>query len=425
MLVAGVALLLAVTACGAAAAPDRAGARAPVVATITVRAAVPPVAVVRAGRALVGIPVDQATTRRPEVLVSDDDGATWRTVRLPDAPDAIVLDPRALRRAAGLVVLSARGSAPVTNDVGTFVGAGGPVLAWTTRDGRTWRGGTVVAVGPPLDLQVVVAAARTLLLPVRETDGTVAIYHATPRSAWRRGVVQGMRVERGESDLVPDAWKGEGDLVGVLRAGTARDPFALREIRSRDGGRTWQREACPPTRAPCAPRLAARGLVLRGESVTVDGGKTWRPVQVVPRPRAREVPVRFTSVARVRGGWIATATILRGEDAVDLLLRSADGRTWRGMIDFRACRGEQADSFEVAKPVRADHGWYTVVSCGRAAEGTVRAWVARGDGSGRGWSAVPGTTGTAPLDPPLRQGRRVLVPQADDRGVHAILAITP
>lgn len=291
-------------------------------------------------------------SRAYRVITSTDLGRTWREIALPGAPAD-----------DGWAILSRTGSVVVA------VGGGNTHSVWLTGDGIAWRGGPV-----PVEPDGYVLAR-----PLQQVDGAVVV--------------------------------------------ARQDKGVARIVRTADGGVTWQTVGCPamfrPTGDPgrCETVTPAGGnLWVRWTELSLDGGKTWRRVSIVPDPQSTIMPMLEETVVLPTGGWLSPVwvTFGAGTATARLLVRSLDGVTWEPVIPF-PCDKAGGEGAAVSRPQAIGNRWLVAYTCDDRADdakrsflylverdGTGAKMLAAIDGPGR-WFGAPVTVGTTVVVPEIRR----------------------
>jgi hypothetical protein len=280
----------------------------------------------------------------------------------------------------------------------------------------------VVTSSTEQHLPVVQAMGRDLVMSWDREDRRVAIYRSRDGVAWHPGVIEGIAVNAGEHSVLSAAWREGSDSVVLVRFDgyPSQNSYDRTQFRSTDGGTTWAWEQCPLAGAStCADRIAAPGIIIRGDRSSVDNGRTWKRWRVRPEPAGvadgSAVPIGFVSLDRVRPNvWLATASYAQdAESGRTLLLRSTDGTTWQPTTDLPGSCGYAL----LSPPIRADARWFTTSTCsshGPISEARFR--VITGNRAATRFVRVPGTGVRIGVDdytrmgPPLAVGGEILVP---------------
>jgi hypothetical protein len=381
------------------------------------------------GDRVLSVGPDGSSARAPEVMASAS-GGEWRAVRLPNAPESVLL---AISRIDDRAVVVGRGIADST-DGGAR--GGGPVLVWTSRDGEHWTGGAVVASSTDEHLPTVQALGRDLVTSWDRDDRRIAIYRSRDGVAWQSGVIEGVAVNPGEHSVLSAAWREGGDAVVLVRFDgyPSQNSYDQTQFRSTDGGTTWAWEQCPLVGdAHCAGRIAAPGIIIRGDRSSVDDGRTWNRWRIRPEPAGvadGSASIGFASVDRVHPGvWLATADYARdAESGRTLLLRSTDGTTWRPARDLPS----SCDYALLSPPLRVGVRWFMTSTCSsHGANPDARSHVVTGPLDATRFVRVPDTEVHAAGDdftrmhPPLAVGDDVLVPVTGGPDGGYFLKLTP
>jgi hypothetical protein len=337
-----------------------------------------------------------ATLWPPRVLVSND-ARRWRSTPLPGAPPGVQMPTDGIRRVGRTAVTS-----------GVVEGADrNELYVWTSRDGVSWRGGLVTTAPRPAYAPAVVGAKGTLLFATRGEAGHIMIHRSRDGASWSAGSVEDVGVSGGDSPTLEQLWTDEGDLVGLLTFNDNERPSPV-QIRSRDGGATWRHEACPATPKHCGLRLAARGLELRGLHASTDRGGSWQRIRFRPALRDAEGVPTLKHLRRVDGGWLLTLRYSRHQESFqELVLRSADGRTWHRILPRNDCvhRSASSENSELSPPRRLDGHWYITYRCSFWSDG-VRddnvSWIYVSDRAGVHWDQLRGGRSAVPINDLVR-----------------------
>jgi hypothetical protein len=290
-------------------------------------------------------------SRTYRVVTSTDAGRTWRSVELPGPS---VADD-------SWTVLSRTGS------VVAGVGGGHDHLVWLTADGVTWHGGPT-----PVEPNGILLNA-----PEQQVDGPVVV-----------------------------GLGGDGAQI----------------VRTPDGGATWETVACPamfrPTGHPdrCDAVTAAGGtLWVRWTELSLDAGKTWRPLRIGADSQPQYSPRLEQTVVLPTGGWLGSAWVgyATGTVSTRQLVRSPDGVTWEPAIPF-PCDRSAGQGSAVSRPQAIGNRWLVAYTCADKANAARRSYLylierdgtgakalATIDGPGR-WFGAPVTVGTTVVVPEIR-----------------------
>jgi hypothetical protein len=182
---------------------------------------------------------------------------------------------------------------------------------------------------------------------------------------WRGGPLPG--------DGIVSVWPGrlpDGQLVAAEQP----EPGFGRLVVSADGGASWRLIDCPPQARRTAPHgppqqcvapvLAGRNLWVRLYEVSLDVGKTWQTVSVVPDPGSAIYPMISNTVVLPGGGWLGAVgvTLEAGGQFVEYLARSTDGLRWEPVIPHPCDKAEGAGSV-VSKPQPLGDRWLVAYTC--------------------------------------------------------------
>lgn len=337
-----------------------------------------------------------ATSWPPRLLVSED-AKHWRSVAMPGAPAGTLMARDGIRRVGDRAVTAGLVEHPDRNDL----------HVWTSRDGVTWRGGLVTTTPKPSYAPAVVGAEGNLLFATRGDAGHIVIHRSRDGASWSAGSVDDVGVSGGDSPTLAQVWSDGGDLVGLLSFIDTERPSPI-QVRSRDGGQTWKQEPCPATPKHCGLRLAARGLELRGLHASTDGGRSWHRIRLRPALDDAEGQPTLKDLRRVTGGWLLTLRYSRHQEShQELVLRSADGRTWHRMLPEKDCRDRFAseENSELSPPRKLDGRWYITYRCSLWSDGVrddneSRIYVS--DGAGIHWERLRGVSTDVPINDLVR-----------------------
>jgi hypothetical protein len=252
------------------------------------------------------------------------------------------------------------------------VGGGKRHLVWLTDDGVTWRGGPV-----PVESE-----GYVLALPLRGVDGAVVVANS------RKGA---------------------------------------RIVRTTDGGGTWQTIDCPTMFRPtgqadrCEVVTPAGGnLWARRFEVSVDAGKTWRPVKVVPE--FGSVIQLMGTVTLQGGGWLSPVwTVIPPAKSAYLLARSRDGVTWDTVIPY-PCDKAAGQGATVSRPQALGNRWLVAYTCVDATDDAQRSvlYLLEADGTGARVLAAIDRPGRW-FGGPVTVGDTVIVPEIRNDNVVTLL----
>lgn len=350
-----------------------------------------------------GLGLDGPPLPPPEPLVSLDSftAAGIRAVRVqPKADRDLYLDMRA-------------GTPPV-------LAAGGSLVALTTDSegdvlsvvrsadlGKTWRSVDLPGVTASL-VRLVLAEAGPLVVATGGTDRD---------SAWVTGDGQGWRggpvpTQPDGALLAPAVRQPDGRVVvGTQGSGDAR------LVLTADGGATWQVVECPATFRPAGsprcevPSDAGGQLWLRGADVSLDAGRTWKPVTV----GASNVPRVESAVGLPGGGWLGSAVTLPAPTTrAGLLVRSTDGVAWQPVVESPCGAGQGGT---VSRPRAFGDRWLVTWTCVDDNDAPQRShlYLVDRDGS-QGRVLVTVDRPGAWLGAPAAVGDTVVVPEVHERG---------
>jgi photosystem II stability/assembly factor-like uncharacterized protein len=312
---------------------------------------------------------------KTHLVRSDDEGRTWARAALPDAPGVLELSGayEAPFVHDGLVVVGGRDprAAP-----GTFLLARRGIFVWASEDGHDWTGQAL------------------------DTSGRVS----------------------GDVEFAASGSR----LIASVKTLRGLDVFV-----SEDRGATWAdggRTDVPPCRTDCGQEgQHVTGLIVRRGEASTDGGRTWAQIQVdpAPPPGADQSPY-FPHVARVDGGWLASATSGEvGDISHGQLLRSSDGAHWEQLLDPERCAdlGETRPNSTVRGPVAAHGRWYVTYHCGGLGDARIAEVLSSDNERADSFDVVDGTSRSGvSFGHPVVDGDRVLVPELD--GQHRLVAIS-
>jgi hypothetical protein len=247
---------------------------------------------------------------------STDLGASWEPLELPGAPT----EHGGLLYDAGAAAIVAR------TDLDSLHG-----YFWASSDGVTWRGGDPVDLGA--DFQGLDDVAGQL------PDGRLAI-----------------TVFRWTAANPPGA-PTDNDLVVAS-----------------DGGASWRHIGCPPearsttSGIACVPlQDAGRGLWLRLQEASRDGGHTWHTATLDPDPGAVTFPAIDTAVPVEGNGWLGSASVIlpsHNPAFLGYLVHSTDGTSWEPILSD-PCANTDIDysASSVSRPVQSGDQWLVTYTC--------------------------------------------------------------
>ncbi|GIJ66809.1 hypothetical protein [Virgisporangium ochraceum] len=305
-------------------------------------------------------------------------------------------------------------------DVPPVFAAGGSLVAVTTdREGevlgvarsadlgRTWRYVDLPGLTASL-VRLGLAEAGPLVVATGGTDND---------SAWVTGDGQGWRggpvpTQPGGALLAAAVRQPDGRVV----VGTQGSDDA-RLVVTADGGSTWQVVDCPATFRPAGsprcevPRDAGGDLWLRGADVSLDAGRTWKPVTV----GTSSVPRVEDAVALPGGGWLGSAVTLTAPTTrTGVLVRSTDGVAWQPVVESPCGAGQGAT---VSGPRRIGDRWLVTHTCVDADDAPQRSHLYLVDRDGtRGRVLVTVDRPGAWLGAPTAVGDTVVVPEVRREG---------
>lgn len=366
---------------------------------------------------------------RPQRLVRSTIGEPWERVELPQEPDKIQFGPGPTVLDDVLAV-TGRGVENRTFAAGVSMDAPiGTLRVWTTADGRNWTAAPAIDDVAPFVQSAVQAADGVLLYGVSSQDGRFHLFR-NDSGTWSAATTP-ITAAPGTAAVLHSAWTENGAMTGlVLHSATAvtSNPTPRPTmVRSTDRGRTWTSEPCAETDPADCGVVPGSGpdLLLRGRTSSVDGGATWSPVTIRPDVGPSCSPIVMRSVVRVPGkghGWVVVASIDEaGGLSDDLLLHSADGRTWRATTPLQ-CPSNTSEVSGFTDPVAHDGALWTVRTSGSEESGASGSTLLRSS-DGRDWEPVPPTLGDVETSAPIPDGARVLVPVYDD--LHRLTRLVP
>ncbi|SEG79575.1 hypothetical protein SAMN04489712_112239 [Thermomonospora echinospora] len=293
-------------------------------------------AAARGGTVVVAGRDTDGTTGRVEFLVSQDAGRSFKAAGLSGtAPGRGEAIPRHL---AG----SVSGWAALGED------ADGAVVAWSSRDGRSWTAQTpgdgmfedgdrvlaLVSHGSGY-LAVGTTAARQDL-----RDGSPLAWLSPDGRSWRRLDSGELDMTRGDETLSLVEAAAHGSTL-LVRGRWARDEKAAsrnRLWRSDDGGRTWQESKVPNAPGTRGLRIGSGPAGLLAVRDTAKGGQARGVVFSSADGDEWAESGEFTfskdlRVMRVAGAERGTTAVLAAGRRMQLV-RSADGRSWQSAAEF-------------------------------------------------------------------------------------------
>jgi hypothetical protein len=295
-----------------------------------------------------------------QVTVSGDGGRTWTVADLPGAPSELVLTwpDDGLYAADDVAVVVGRDAASAS---ATLPVAKPGFFAWVSTEGGQWAAHRLGTAGGLVGEPRIRAVGDALIASTSSLDGFNLVVSTDRGRSWHQGTITGLSMARGEGMELRDAWAERGELLGVVDVDSSR-PARPQLVRSGDGGRTWSAAPCGDG---CPPRVGAGGLIVRYGETSVDGGATWRPIEVdPPPPPGSDDPPAILSVTSVPAGWLATASSSEPSDvSFGQLLRSSDGQAWRQMLPPDLCTGHGRPNSRVGEPVAVGGRWYVTYGC--------------------------------------------------------------
>jgi hypothetical protein len=284
----------------------------------------------------------------------------------------------------------------------------------STDRGRTWQG---------TDLPGATASEGWVILS--RTGPVVAAVSSSPRDpTWLTG--DGVTWRGGPMPLEPGAFQLARPLQqvdGAVVAANSKD--GRRIVRTRDGGATWQTVDCPamfrPTDDPnrCEVVTPAGGaLWVRWWELSIDAGKTWRPVTIVPDPGVTIRPMLRDTVTLPTGGWLSPVwTGFPPDTSAYLLVRSLDGITWETVIPY-PCDKAAEQGAKVSRPQALGNRWLVAYTCRSKDDTAQRSFLYLLDRDGTGakvlatidqparWFGAPVTAGDTVVVPEIRYDER-------------------
>jgi len=306
---------------------------------------------------------DRIESMDPDTLLrSDDRGATWEPVTLPDAPDGVAFGSGYPRIVDGVAVVGGR----VIIDALDFTMSAGDAYVWTSVDGVTWHGTHVAGPGPAFSQAEVDAVDGALLAgavtgnvtTVDDIDGFALLRSADRGRTWTAAAVpplDGLRpalrgglgtwaTEDG-TVVMPLAWESSRlEVEAGVDDVEPEDPPEPPALTSPDDGATWVISPCPVDTVGCtapgtgAVQARAAEDVFSTPEVSNDGGATWHPFELDDATPSLSFPMLGGIVELPTGGWLARFT---GEPdsttSFSFLVRSDDGLRWQRVDGPAAC----------------------------------------------------------------------------------------
>lgn len=378
-----------------------------------------------------------------DLLRSNDLGATWQRLGVPDAPVSRAYPYTTLGTKDGVGYVT--GVEDATPDRYPYVADN--AYMWASSDGMSWRGGrlpvqgSVSTIAPPeLGVAQEGGVVSGVVTSRDDADGVEMFYSANPRDAWHQAEMDDV-VIRGAQTFVGDIWSAEdGRLVAVVLSDSIEDELTILE--SHDNGRSWQIGTCPDDSVvdggDCRRPTDTGSLQVGADGVSVNGGDWQTPVLDPPPARGDPDEVQLDDVVELpEGGWLTAASIpVDGGNHLDVLARSDDGVTWRPLLGDDPCLADGRYPL-FTTPVRLGAGWLVAHECHAidheappVTDGVPATTVIWSDmyilnGSATEAVAVPGSRqdGVGYLEP-LAVGDVVLVPGRTD-GFTEIIRLTP
>jgi hypothetical protein len=356
-----------------------------------------------------------------QLVVSDDDGRTWRAAELPDRPPELELAywsslslhvQRDLAVVVGRDPESASAVLPVAKP---------EFIVWTSPDGVAWDGQVLATAGGIVGAPTVTAAGPVLLASTSSIESFNLFTSIDHGSSWRRAEIVGLSHLGGE-DLTLEAASVEGEELRMVVDARSGGPDRRQLLTSGDDGTTWSAQPC----GHGCPRPVGPGDLLRRDGETsTDGGATWHRISVEPPPPG-DGPPALSTVVEVPGGWLAAAsTSEAGDISYGQLLRSDDGRSWRQMLPPDPC--DSADigrpNSDVGDPTRFDGRWYVTYDCSTLMTPVFGVIYTGGEGA-REFTAIEATErDDVAFGHPVVDGDRLLVPEFDEEGLVGLTTI--
>ena len=282
--------------------------------------------------------------------------------------------------------------------------------------GRTWQA---------VDLPGATEADRVPLLnqagpAVVATNGKGKVWVTGDGLTWRGGPAP-----IGDGYVLNHPAQHVGGALAVGVTGKKEDGLVL----TTDAGATWNAVDCPALSRPthvrdrCVPVTPAGGpLWVRWYEVSVDAGRTWQEMTIVPDPDSSFSPMLQGLVALPTGGWLGPVMAgLHPSPSSYLLVRSTDGRTWETVVPYPCERAESRKS-TVSRPQPLGERWLVAYTCTDGADNPLRSTLYLVDRDGTNPRVL--TTIDEPghwYGTPVAIGGTTVVPEirSDGRGLEA------
>lgn len=346
-------------------------------------------------------------TQRDAVVVSHDDGRTWRAADLPDQPPELEL----MRSPHGLVadgdLIAVLGRDP-TSASPVLPVAKSQFFVWTTTDGDRWEAHVIDTSGGVVG-EPAAAAVGSVLVASTSTSVGFDVFASHDRGAsWQRAEVTGLEQAPFEGLTLVDA-TATGDRLQMVVGPITGSGSRAQVLTSHDQGLSWSAAPCGHD---CVDPARPGVPDVRDGEVSTDGGATWHEIEIDPPPRGDDGPYLSTPV-EVPGGWLASGTTYDvGDVMYGMLLRSSDGRSWRQMLPD-PCAGGRPNS-DVSRPFRFRDRWYVTYRC---ADLMIPDSAVLYDGGtdARSFDPVDGTErDDVSFGDPILDGDRLLLPEFGD-----------
>ena len=321
----------------------------------------------------------------PSNLVSSLDGVEWEVTHLPhQTPTSALGLGIGLRRAGRMLTLVGSESDP-----NRFAHV--TIYAWTTEDGRTWRGGTVNDGPDEFTYPLVVVAGDRALIGISHHDRTLTVSRQESDGTWTPVPVAGLTLREGEiASLDSIRADGDGWLGTVSFAGPIPQSRAGLVHGSHDATR-WTYTQCKDV-GSCPAVTTEAGLQFRtghtGE-VSVDHGTTWNALDITPPPLAEAETVSLRDAVRVGDGWLGVAWAAPPSDrSYGFLLHSTDGVHWQAVHhDPCPARGDGRPNSDYSKPFPLAGHWWSLYTCRQLIDADL-ALLLVGDTDGGPWTTA-------------------------------------
>lgn len=346
-------------------------------------------------------------TRRDAVVVSQDDGRTWRAADLPDQPPELELmrSPHGLLTDGDLMAVLGRDP---TSASPVLPVAKSQFFVWTTTDGDRWEAHVLDTSGGVVG-EPTVAAVGSVLVASASTSVGFDVFTSDDRGAsWPRAEVTGIEQAPFEGLTMVDV-SVTGDHLQMVVGPTTGSGAGRQVLTSQDQGASWSAAPCGHD---CLDPVRPGVPEVQDGQVSTDGGATWHEIVIDPPPRGDDGPYLSTPV-EVPDGWLASAsTFDAGDVAYGMLLRSSDGRSCRQMLPDPCTSGRP--NSDVGPPFRFQDRWYVTYGC--ADLGVPESAVLyHGGTDARSFDPVDDTErDRVRFGDPIPDGDRLLLPEFDD-----------